>query len=342
MEITVTLVPSIDTTQWAIETFIGYATGWMRRYDSVFDEESPAPARLQPYLADAKTLVAKLLADYKEATAAPQTELIDKADKERDSRLSQVYTMTDAMLKMDGMPEKQQAAQTVRTGLDIYKPSSKAALRDESTQIQQWLEYVNANPAQQQALAALGLTTIVTELEQQNDEVIRLMDERASERQAQKSVVIADERKAADRAMKSTDKVLSALAIVDQDPERFAVLVNALIADQTEWRKDYEDRKRANKRVSVKSAIVGNHTYKVSSGWTWLRLVEENPKAFALDPEPSAPGVEPIVVPLRVVSLDKEAKKAGGLAVALNGVIVKPADEVDAGKTYELVAIPAE
>ena len=75
-----------------------------------------------------------------------------------------------------------------------------------------------------------------------------------------------------------------------------------------------------------------------ASGWTWATIAQKNPKALALDPEPSAPGVEPVVVPQRVVSLDKEAKKAGGLCVALAGVIVKPTDEVDVTKTYQLVA----
>ena len=121
------------------------ATGWMRRYDQEFDPDNPAPQKLQPYLADAKTLVQKLLADYKEATAAPQTELIDQADRQRDALIAQISTMIEAMLKMTLMPQKQQAAQTLKTGWDIYKPTAKAALRDESTQVQQWLEYVHAH-----------------------------------------------------------------------------------------------------------------------------------------------------------------------------------------------------
>ena len=83
MEIPVTLVPSIDAQAWPNEIYVGYATGWMRRYDQEFDPDNPAPQKLQPYLADAKTQVQKLLADYKEATAAPQTELIDQADRQR-------------------------------------------------------------------------------------------------------------------------------------------------------------------------------------------------------------------------------------------------------------------
>jgi hypothetical protein len=109
-------VPSVDTTQWPNEIYVGYATGWMRRYDQEFDPDNPAPQ--------------KLLADYKEATAAPQTELIDQADRQRDALIAQVSTMIEAMLKMTLMPQKQQAAQTLKTGWDIYKPTAKAALRE--------------------------------------------------------------------------------------------------------------------------------------------------------------------------------------------------------------------
>ena len=57
--------------------------------------------------------------------------------------------------------------------------------------------------------------------------------------------MLADDRRMADRAMKSCDRVLNALAILDDDPQRFAVLINALTADQTEWRQRYDDNRRA-------------------------------------------------------------------------------------------------
>ena len=271
----------------------------------------------------------KLLADYKEATAAPQTELIDQADRQRDALIAQVSTMIEAMLKMTLMPQKQQAAQTLKTGWDIYKPTAKAALRDESTQVQQWLEYVHAHAAQGAALAELGLTQIVADLEQQNNEVIRLMDERAAERQQQKTIVLADDRRMADRAMKSCDRVLNALAILDDDPQRFAVLINALTADQTEWRQRYDDNRRANKRVSVKSDVVGNHLYQTARDWTWARLIEDGKALLAIDPDQ----------PTRILSTDKKAQKAGGLCLALKGVPVKPTDDVDVDKEYQLIPL---
>ena len=48
--------------------------------------------------------------------------------------------------------------------------------------------------------------------------------------------------------------------------------------------------------------------------------------------------LQPYLTAVRIVSLDPKAEKAGGLAVALKGVIVRPNDEVDAEKEYGLVS----
>ena len=330
MDITIKTVPTMDTTQWPNEMAVGYLTGWMRRYDTEFDTESPAPTKLAPYLSDAKTLVQKLLDDYKESTVSPQTELIDEADKARDLRVEQIQTMINSMDKMVGLPTMQQAAHKLKPVWDNYKPSAKAALRDESTQIQQWLEYVSTNMQQEQALTTLGLTTIVQELEQYNNQVIQLMDQRATERQYRKSIVIADDRKAADRATKNCDKMLNAHALMDDDPQRFQALIEGLTADQTEWRQRYDAHQRTAKRVSVKSTIVGNHLYSVARGWTWAQLIEDGKALLDIDVEQ----------PDRIISTDKKAEKAGGLYLALAGVLVKPTDDIDTDKEYQLIALP--
>ena len=146
----------------------------------------------------------------------------------------------------------------------------------------------------------------MADLEQQNNEVIRLMDERAAERQQQKTIVLADDRRMADRAMKSCDRVLNA-----------------------QWRQRYDDNRRANKRVSVKSDVVGNHLYQTARDWTWARLIEDGKALLAIDPDQ----------PARILSTDKKAQKAGGLCLALKGVPVKPTDDVDVEKEYQLIPL---
>ena len=43
--------------------------------------------------------------------------------------------------------------------------------------------------------------------------------------------------------------------------------------------------------------------------------------------------------PTRIVSTDKKAQKAGGLCLALKGVPVKPTDDVDVDKEYQLIPL---
>ena len=79
----------------------------------------------------------------------------------------------------------------------------------------------------------------------------------------------------------------------------------------------------------MKSEVVGRHTYATVSGWTWERLIQDGKAALAIDSDDAT----------RIVSTDKKALKAGGLLLALAGTPVQPADEVDAEKEYELVAL---
>lgn len=46
------------------------------------------------------------------------------------------------------------------------------------------------------------------------------MDERATERQQRKAVVISDERRAADRAAKNCDRMVNAYALIDTKAEK--------------------------------------------------------------------------------------------------------------------------
>ena len=92
----------------------------------------------------------------------------------------------------------------------------------------------------------------------------------------------------------------------------------------------YEAHQRTAKRVSVKSTIVGNHLYSVARGWTWAQLIEDGQALLDIDVEQ----------PDRIISTDKKAEKAGGLYLALAGVLVKPTDDIDTEKEYQLIELP--
>ena len=94
------------------------------------------------------------------------------------------------------------------------------------------------------------------------------------------------------------------------------------------YRQISDERRRQNKRVMVKSDVVGNHQYVTVAGWTWERLIQDGKALLAVDQDTN---------PARIVSTDKKALAAGGLCVALDGVPVLPTAVVDPLKVYELV-----
>ena len=123
--------------------------------------------------------------------------------------------------------------------------------------------------------------------------------------------------------------MLDAAACMDADVERYLNVLGKLQQDQTEWRQRYDDYRRTAKRVSVKSTIVGNHLYSASRGWTWAQLIDDGKALLAIDAEDET----------RIVSTDKKAEKAGGLYLALAGALVKPNDDIDTDKEYQLIAL---
>ena len=331
------LLPLFDPQKWPHLIHMGYVTELVRRITTWWDVDNPCPEKLEPYRSAVISAAEKEDRDFKISQKSDYTAQIDEADQERDALLGQVLTMVDAFAKMAAMPQKQQAAQKLKAGLDVYKPSAKAALSDETTQIKQWHQAFTADVLQVSAAQELALTDIIAQLAEKNDLVERLMGIRDDERGWKQDIQLKEDRAAVDEAVRDFTQMLNAHVLMANVGSDFDDIVVGLTETQRTYTQRYEDNRRANKRVQVKSDVVGNHTYAVSSGWTWATIAQKNPKALALDPEPSAPGVEPVVVPQRVISLDKEAKKAGGLCVALAGVIVKPTDEVDVTKTYQLV-----
>ena len=324
-------LPVISTVHmWPNVIHMGYMTEVMRRTAQEWTAENPCPAKLQPYLTAVENAYEKEDRDYQTSQKSDLTALIDAADQERDALLNQVLTMVDAMRKMDAMPAKKQAAETMAGPLDFYKPTAKMALRDETTQIQQWHQAFSGSAVQEAAAQELGLTQIIANLVTKNSEVETLMGQRSDETAQKADVQLAADRKAVDEAMRDFTQMLNALALTDDDPTLFGVLIDGLTQTQADYQQRYEDHKRANKRVQVKSEEIGNHTYATAREWTWERLIEDGKAQLAIDKDD----------PTRIISTDKKAAKAGTLCLALKGVPVKPTDEVDVDKTYELIAVP--
>ena len=81
--------------------------------------------------------------------------------------------------------------------------------------------------------------------------------------------------------MAATTTRRAMMTLLDAHPERFTTILSNLISQQDYYRELVRDRQRQNKRVWIYSDEVGNHNYALASGWTWLRLAQENPKQLA-------------------------------------------------------------
>ena len=335
-------LPQMDPQKWPNDLHIGYYIDQQEYIDATFDVETPAPALLEPYITEFKTALTGEDRAYRIPNGSELTELIAAADQERDALLAQVRTMIDAYKGMAALPVKQQAAQTMRTLWDVYKPDPEAAYERETTAINQWHDDFAASPTQVAAAAELGLTDIIAQLMVKNQLVHQLINQRAAEQQRYADLNLKSARALTDTAFRHFTMMLNALALTSADPHEFEPLIISLSGKQAYYQQLYDDARRANRRVSVKSELVGNRRYAASAGWTWATLAEHNAADLALDPTPSEPGVEPVVTAVRIVSLDPKARRAGGLAVAEAGQIVNPSDLVDTESEYELVAYSPE
>lgn len=344
MEENILLVPNLDLANFPNDLHLQLNQTQDEQMDAEFDVDNPAPGKLATAIADHKAAVATENSAYIVSRSSEYTEQIAEQDAIRDTKIDEATSVANAMAKVASLPAMQQAAQVWLRGWNVYKPNPKSAYEAETTAIQQWYEDYQADPDQVQAARTLGIEQIIADMVQANNEVHRLivLRENTQGQQQNTSISLKDARTATDKAYKWMILCLNSYKVVDQDPDRFTVVTSNLIAQQDYYLGLAKERQRNNKRVYVNSDIVGNHYYTVSSGWTWLTLAQKNSKSLAPDPQPSAPGVEPVVVPQRIVSTDKKAVQAGGLCVALDGVPVRPSDAVDVNKKYELIPIPTE
>jgi hypothetical protein len=267
-------------------------------------------------------------------------------DRQRDTLYKEIRKTVDTFATLTIFPDKQEAALKMQPVMQRYKIDPDGGIEAQTVATQQWLQEQQVNYQLELAAKALGIFESINQLKTLNDEIQQLTADRNDERAQKTTAELKNARLQTDQAYREMVLMVNAQAIATSiDPEAstlnytYTELIKSIQETIKYYRQVSDERRRANKRVTVKSDIVGNHQYATVAGWTWERLAQENPKSLAPDPTPSAPGVEPVVKAERIVSTDKKALAAGGLCVALDGVPVLPTAAVDALKVYELIAI---
>lgn len=251
-------------------------------------------------------------------------------DAHRDALYKEIKRTVDTFATLSIFPDKQAAALVMQPLMQKYNIQPDGGIEAQTVATDQWLQEQDENVQSDVAASTLGIRESIRQLKTLNDEIQHLTAVRNDERAQRSTAELKTARTATDRAFAALRLMLNAQAITAADNYSYVELIKSIQETLKYYRQISDDRRRTSRRVSVKSDVVGNHTYATSSGWTWERLVEDGKAALAISDDGTA---------ARIVSTDKKAVKAGGLYLALNGVAVKPSDDVDAEKEYALVPV---
>lgn len=257
-------------------------------------------------------------------------------DRQRDVLYKEIRKTVDTFATLSIFPEKQAKALVMQPIMQKYAINPDGGIEAQTVATEQWLQEQLRNYQCEQAARELGIFESINQLKTLNEEIQQLTADRNDERAQKATAELKQARLQTDQAYREMVLMMNAQAIVTAyDPQAaslnytYCELIRSTQETIRYYRQLSDERRRANKRVAVKSAVVGNHTYATVAGWTWERLIADGKAALAIDTDN----------PDRILSTDKKALKAGGLMLALAGQPVKPSDEVDAAKEYELVAV---
>ena len=258
-------------------------------------------------------------------------------DRQRDVLYKEIKKTVDTFATLTIFPDRQEAALRMQPVMQRYKIDPDGGIEAQTVATEQWLEEQLANYNLQQAAQALGIHESINQLKTLNDEIQQLTADRNDERSQKTTAELKTARAATDQAYRGMVLMVNAQAITTSvDPasaamsHTYEVLIKSVQETIRYYRQLSDERRRTNKRVTVKSDIVGNHQYAVVAVWTWERLIQDGKAALAVDQDAN---------PARIVSTDKKALKAGGLVLALQGVAVAPTDTIDVSREYELIAL---
>ena len=251
-------------------------------------------------------------------------------DNQRDVLYKEIRKTVDTFASLSIFPEKQAKALVMQPIMQKYNINPDGGIEAQTVATDQWLQEQQTNYQCELAARELGIFESINQLKTLNDEIQQLTADRNDERAQKTTAELKNARTATDQAFRALALMLNAQAITQADNYLYTELIKSIQETIKYYRQISDDRRRTSRRVSVKSDIVGRHTYATVSGWTWERLIQDGKAALAVSDETD---------PARIVSTDKKAVKAGGLLLALNGAPVKPTDDVDAEKEYELIPI---
>jgi len=196
------------------------------QFDEFFNQENSAPAKLARQLLSCRGRYGVLDDVYAQQLKAEETEAISNLDKEGDQLVYGVKGVVDAYRRMDFDTEKKAAAGRFYTFMRKHRIDPTENMISEWSKIQQFTDEWSNTSSLQADAATLGLTGAMTRLAAIEVELRQLMTSRndaAPEAQAVKNA-----REALYPEYRALILLLNSFAVVDDDPQAYALLINRL------------------------------------------------------------------------------------------------------------------
>ena len=196
------------------------------QFDEFFTPQNPAPAKLARQLVSSRARYSALDDVYAQQLKAEETESISNLDSEGDQLVYGVKGMTDAYRRMDFDSGKKSAANRFYEFMRKHRIDPTENMISEWSKIQQFTAEWSSTPSLQADAETLGLTGAMTRLAAIEVEIRQLMTSRndaAPEAQAVKKA-----REALYPEYRALILLLNSFAVVSDDPQAYALLINRL------------------------------------------------------------------------------------------------------------------
>ena len=226
METIPTLVQEFKLRETTNAVCISVAKYTLDQFDEFFTQQNPAPAKLARQLVSCRGRYSALDDVYAQQMKAEETERISALDSEGDQLVYGVKGLTDAYRRMDFDSEKKASANRFYEFLRKHRIDPTENMISEWSKIQQFTDEWSNTPSLQADAAALGLSSAMARLAAIEVELRQLMTSRndaAPEAQAVKNA-----REALYPEYRALILLLNSFAVVDDDPQAYALLINRL------------------------------------------------------------------------------------------------------------------
>lgn len=219
-------VVSFDSTRLDNSLYVGLMTFTRDQFNTEFDEDNPAPGKIPAQFERFNTAYTELDAAYVETRKSIFTPEIEAADNESDQLVIGIRQVAEGATRMSFDQERQHLATRLYDALKKYKIDTHENYLAENNKILQWIEEVEGSAMLGAAAQTLGLTSAIAQLKTVAQRLRQLITDRAQTMPAKERMRNA--RTAMTVEYRWLITALNAYAMVDQDEQRFEVLINKL------------------------------------------------------------------------------------------------------------------